>query len=39
MGDLLLSLPGRRWGGLLNEVAVALFLLLTAVAALRGRKN
>ena len=38
-GDLLLWLPLRRWGGLLNEVAVLLFLLVTAVAVLRGKKN
>lgn len=38
-GDLLLRLPLRRWGGLLNEVAVLLFLLVTAVAVLRGKKN
>lgn len=39
VGDLLLWLPLRRWGGLLNEVAVLLFLLVTAVAVLRGKKN
>lgn len=38
-GDLLLWLPLRRWGGLLNEVAVLLFLLVTGVAVLRGKKN
>jgi hypothetical protein len=32
-GDLLLWLPIRRWGGLLNEVAVILFLLITIFAA------
>lgn len=39
LGDLLLWLPLRRWGGLLNEVAVVLFLLVTAVAVRRGKKN
>jgi hypothetical protein len=39
VGDLLLWLPLRRWGGLLNEAAVLLFLLVTAVAILRGKKN
>ena len=39
MGDLLLQMPLRRWGGLLNEVAVVLFLLVTAVAVLRGKKK
>lgn len=39
VGDLLLQMPLRRWGGLLNEVAVVLFLMVTAVAALRERKN
>lgn len=31
-GDLLRWLPGRLWGGLLNIVALLLFLLLTAAA-------
>lgn len=39
LGDLLLWLPLRRWGGLLNEVAIVLFLLVTATAILRGKKN
>lgn len=39
LGDLLLWLPLRRWGGLLNEVAVVMFLLVTAVAAIRARKK
>lgn len=39
VGDLLLWLPLRRWGGLLNEVAVLLFLLITAVAVFRSKKN
>jgi hypothetical protein len=32
-GDLLLWLPGRQWGGLLNVVVVLLFLVNTAYAA------
>jgi hypothetical protein len=39
LGDLLLWLPLRRWGGLLNEVAVVMFLLVTAIAAVRARKK
>ena len=39
MGDWLLWLPLRRWGGLLNEVAVVLFLLVTAGVAIYGRKK
>lgn len=38
-GDLLPWLPGRRWGGLLNEVALILFLVVTVAAAVRGRKQ
>lgn len=37
--DLLLWLPGRRWGGLLNMVVVLLFLAVTAVSAIHGRKK
>jgi hypothetical protein len=37
-GDASGWLSGRRWGGLLNEAAVLLFLLVTAASALRGRK-
>ncbi len=29
MGDLMLWLPGREWGGLLHEVAILLFLANT----------
>jgi hypothetical protein len=29
----------RRWGGLLNEVAILLFLVVTAVAAIRHRRQ
>lgn len=36
-GDFLLWSPARQWGGLLNEVAVLLFLLVTAVAVRRQR--
>jgi hypothetical protein len=39
VGDLLLWLPLRRWGGMLNEVAVVGFLLVTAVAVRRGKVN
>ncbi len=35
-GDLIPWWTGRRWGGLLNEAAVLLFLALMAVAARRG---
>jgi hypothetical protein len=38
VGDLLGWSSGRRWGGLLNEAAVLLFLLVTAAVALRGKK-
>lgn len=38
-GDLLGWLPARQWGGVLNEVAVVLFLLVTAAAALRDRAS
>lgn len=38
-GDGLGWVAGRRWGGLLNEAAVLLFLLVTAVVALRGKKG
>ena len=38
-GDLLFWLPARRWGGLLNEIAVVLFLLVTVFAARKGMKN
>jgi hypothetical protein len=36
-GDLLLWLPGRRWGGMLNGVVVLLFLLVTVGTIVRGR--
>ena len=34
-GDLALWLPGRRWGGLLNALAILLFLANTGYGALR----
>ena len=34
-GDVLLWLPGRYWGGLLNAVAVLLFLAMTAWSVLK----
>ncbi len=37
-GDLSLNMAVRRWGGLLNEVAIVLFLLTTAAVAIRGRR-
>jgi hypothetical protein len=37
-GDLASWLPGRRWGGLLNEVAILLFLAMLALAVRSGRK-
>ncbi len=38
-GDLAGWLPGRRWGGLLNEVAILLFLAMLALAVRQGRKQ
>lgn len=37
-GDLMLNWEARRWGGLLNEVAVVLFLVVTIVSARMGKK-
>jgi hypothetical protein len=37
VGDLAPLLEARRWGGLLNAVAILLFILLTASAAWRAR--
>jgi hypothetical protein len=34
-GDLMAWLPGRRWGGLLNAVAIVLFFVNTAYGAVR----
>jgi hypothetical protein len=39
VGDLLPWLPGRRWGGLLNEVALLLFLGVTVWAVARARSS
>lgn len=38
-GDLWLDMGVRRLGGLLNEVAIVLFLLTTAAVAIRGRRR
>lgn len=38
-GDLLLLSAPRRWGGLLNEVAITLFLLITILAARLAKQN
>ncbi len=38
-GDLAGWLPGRRWGGLLNEVAILLFLAVLALTILQGRRG
>jgi hypothetical protein len=37
LGDLLGSHPLRQWGGLLNVVALLLFLASTIIAARRSR--
>jgi hypothetical protein len=37
-GDLIVSTSLRRWGGLLNEMAIVSFLLITAVVIWRSRK-
>ena len=39
LADLLHWVSLRRWGGLLNEVAVVLFLVVTGVAVLQGRER
>lgn len=38
-GDLLNNVPLRQWGSLLNGITLLLFLLITAIALARGRKN
>lgn len=38
-GDLGLNIPVRRWGGVLNEAAILLFLLVTGVVARRNRQK
>ena len=35
-GDLAGNFPARQWGGMLNEVAVLLFLITTIIAARMG---
>jgi hypothetical protein len=37
-GDLALSLPGRQWGGMLNAVAIVVFVANTAYAARGARR-
>jgi hypothetical protein len=37
-GDLIVWLPGRQWGGLLNVAAILLFMLNTLLAVRRGGK-
>lgn len=39
VGDLLLLQSFRRWGGLLNEVAVIVFLVVTVIAARKGMSS
>lgn len=38
-GDLLANIALRRWGGLLNEVAVLLFLAMVVFAVVQGRRG
>jgi hypothetical protein len=38
-GDLIVSMPIRRWGSLLNETAIGLFLLTTGLVIWRSRKR
>lgn len=38
-GDLMGSTPWRRWGALLNALALALFVINTWVAVIRGRRS
>ena len=38
IGDLTLNAPLRAWGGMLNVVAILLFLALMAVGVIRGRR-
>lgn len=38
-GDATLDLAARRWGGLLNELAILLFLAVMLVALRRGRRK
>ena len=39
VGDLLANVPLRRWGGLLNEVAILLFLAMLLLAVRSARKQ
>ena len=39
LGDISMSPLLRRWGGLLNEVAIVMFLLVTAVTVIRGKRK
>ncbi|MCB0202529.1 MAG: hypothetical protein KDI03_20860 [Anaerolineae bacterium] len=39
VGDATLQMDVRRWGGLLNELAILLFIALLVVAVRRGRKQ
>lgn len=38
VGDAIVNLAARQWGGLLNEVAILLFLAMLVMAVLRGRR-
>ena len=39
VGDLATVAEARRWGGLLNAVAILLFVLLTAAAVAAGSRS
>lgn len=39
VGDLATWMPGRRWGGLLNAIAVLLFLTMLVLAVRSGRRS
>ncbi|MCS6843167.1 MAG: hypothetical protein NZ528_02415 [Caldilineales bacterium] len=39
VGDLATWMPGRRWGGLLNAIAILLFLATLVMAVLSGRRS
>ena len=38
-GDLFVWIPGRRWGGLLNEVELLLFIVVMVAAVRRGNRD
>jgi len=38
-GDLLANIANGRWGGLLNEIAVLLFLAMVVFAVVQGRRG